>query len=413
MKQEDVYFNICYYGATFFFFSLFALIVLMKLDFKVDRSAKVVIFAFMLSLGAKVGGWFIFFFTNDESQEVNGWFDIFDMNTMQLIVLTIYYFIFEMNSVYIKFIREHPAKNKRRLLMNKRIKVIFLSVSIILQLILDILIYPKLVDPDYQDDSDSPKTVVVWIIKIVQLIQDIMMLSLFIYLYIFFTSQRMLAYKAERKGIGCYNKIWIMWICFLILIEILNLILRDIISPLMLYNGNASQDQSDFLKFYARYRFIWFSLADFIVGSTIVYMFYKQGMLSKKIQESLIQEELKMLFYEQQNKSHLNQYSWKSKMETGGRKESSLSDFQLMPKVEIYDLNDRAESAVSVDKYSAFLTNNSYRDIFEETQFKYFLMTQFTGKTQTQSLLLQKNQIVFFSHDRNKRGPMSIASDQF
>ena len=100
---------------------LLSAIVLLKLDFNVDRSAKVVIFAYVLSLGTKVMGWFIFYFTDDDSDYLRGWLEIIDMNSMQLIVLTIYYFIFEMNAVSIKLRREPPSKNKKNLLVNLRI----------------------------------------------------------------------------------------------------------------------------------------------------------------------------------------------------------------------------------------------------------------------------------------------------
>ena len=82
MKQEDVYWNICYYGITFFIYVMLALFIMMKLDFRMDRSAKLVIILFVMSLGTRLLGWFAFFFTNDESSNLIGWLEILDMNSM-------------------------------------------------------------------------------------------------------------------------------------------------------------------------------------------------------------------------------------------------------------------------------------------------------------------------------------------
>ena len=43
---------------------------------------------------------------DDEDCGVFGWLELVDMNSMQLIVVTLYFFVFEMNSVYIRMKRD-------------------------------------------------------------------------------------------------------------------------------------------------------------------------------------------------------------------------------------------------------------------------------------------------------------------
>lgn len=59
---------------------------------------------FTFSLGTKLLGWFIFFFVNNETNQngILGWLQEIDLNAMYLILLTIYYYIFEVLSVYVK-----------------------------------------------------------------------------------------------------------------------------------------------------------------------------------------------------------------------------------------------------------------------------------------------------------------------
>ena len=101
------------------------------------------------------------------------------------------------------------------------------------------------------------------------------MLFLFIYLFVFFTTLRKISFRQMGRKLDWRNVVWIIWITFLILVEVLNLILRDILTPLMLFDENSVNEKNPFLVFYSNNRFIWFSLTDFIVGSTILYLFYQ------------------------------------------------------------------------------------------------------------------------------------------
>lgn len=64
MKQDEVYINIVYYACTFILYVLSAFLVACKLDFLLDKTSQLIISLFTLTLGVKVGAWFVYFFTN-------------------------------------------------------------------------------------------------------------------------------------------------------------------------------------------------------------------------------------------------------------------------------------------------------------------------------------------------------------
>eukprot|EP00347_Sterkiella_histriomuscorum_P016635 403352431 len=91
--------------------------------------------------------------------------------------------------------------------------------------------------------------------------------------------------------------------------------------------------QNEILTFYRSNRFVWFSLSDFIVGTSMLILFYKQGILAKKLKKKRIEDELRILFVEQQNKSLMLQFSGKPnqyKWETSYTNESLISLLQML-----------------------------------------------------------------------------------
>ena len=159
-----------------------------------------VIFLFVFSLGTKLLGWFIFFFLNDEKQSSGflGWLSLLDLNAMYLILLSIYYYIFEVTSVFININFIIPQVQKERLKQNRIAKVSVLSSYFILQIALTVLYIPS-INEYYKENIKHPLSITLWVIKGLQLAIDMGMLFIFIFLFVFFTKQKYRIFKTEHR----------------------------------------------------------------------------------------------------------------------------------------------------------------------------------------------------------------------
>ena len=117
----------------------------------------------------------------------------------------------------------------------------------------------------------DPLAIMVWIIKCLQLVIDSGMLILFMYLYYFFTKQKRNILRFESKSFTFSNWALVVWILLLVLMEWINIVIRDILSPIILVNKS---DMQDVLRFIDINRYIWYQISDFMKGTTMLYLIY-------------------------------------------------------------------------------------------------------------------------------------------
>lgn len=70
------------------------------------------------------------------------------------------------------------------------------------------------------------------------------------------------------------NVAMVFWVTFLVVLSGFNIILTNIVSPLLIYEKNKD---SQVLQFYEQNAFVWFTAVDFLKGITMLYLFYQQG----------------------------------------------------------------------------------------------------------------------------------------
>lgn len=113
MYISYVYWNIFYFGAALLIYLSCALYVLLKLKFRVDNSGKVMITLYLVSMSIKLISWGLFFQEgNKDNSEVLGWLEMVDMNAQFLILLSFYYFIFEMRGVMLSLKARTTVENE-------------------------------------------------------------------------------------------------------------------------------------------------------------------------------------------------------------------------------------------------------------------------------------------------------------
>lgn len=205
-----------------------------------------------------------------------GWLEILDMNAQYVVILLLYYFVYEMRLVRLQVTRRLTPDRLRKLRHKIRVeRVLVMTVAACTEVALDFLMYPAFLRGQLETSFSSELSVSLWTVKGIQFLSDFYVFGWFAYLFAFFSLANLKRLSDARTEVIAI--VWIVWICVLSLIEAFNLVLRDSIAPLLVFKAS---ENTPFLQFYKQYRFLWLSISDFLLGVTILYLIYTQGVLA-------------------------------------------------------------------------------------------------------------------------------------
>lgn len=160
-------------------------------------------------------------------------------------------------------------------------KAMVLITYFVLQVVLSILYIPD-ITAFFKGDMRNPLSILVCVIKAFQLAIDIAMLAVFTYLFYFFTKHKYNLIKSDEKHFTFANWALVIWVGILVMMEIVNIFLRDVLSPLYLIS-NVEKDRV--LKFVEINRFLWYQISDFLKGTTMLHLIFLQGKFAIHMRE--------------------------------------------------------------------------------------------------------------------------------
>ena len=139
-----------------------------------------------------------------------------------------------MRGVKISIDAKTPDENIVRQRLNLKIKVVYIVVSILLSLAVDVVYYKTVVRNQHEDPS-SGLVIIMWILKILETAMGLIIVYLFCNM--FYSFVRMRAYKLalKNKEYSCLNKAMIMWISLLIILSTFTMIMTNIMQAVSIY----------------------------------------------------------------------------------------------------------------------------------------------------------------------------------
>lgn len=87
-----------------------------------------------------------------------------------------------------------------------------------MEVVIDVIMCPYLLNDQFLESVSEVDSVLIWLLKSLQLLEDLILTALFIFLFVKFSGYKLEHLRQEGQRLTLLNIFWMVWISLLILI---------------------------------------------------------------------------------------------------------------------------------------------------------------------------------------------------
>lgn len=200
-----------------------------------------------------------------------------DIISGYIITLNLYHLTFDMLSIFVLLDSQSESEYIKRSRKAKFLRILAFSLSIFFFSICLVIYFRKYILFVSEEDYLDPISIILTICRFIVLVIDLNVAYICGRLFSYFMIQKAMRIESEGRLMTLKHKMTMVYCIFVFVTYCFQLIAKFIFAPQSI---QQTQESEMFNIFFELYRFAFLPLVDFLVATSLLYLFYYQSSIS-------------------------------------------------------------------------------------------------------------------------------------